>query len=313
MEIEDKVFQLIVHRLTGELTNKQQSELAAWLKDEANLQEYQRIERLWNESAEVNYLSLAAKLKDWEEVRNQFTDQKSYRVHWIAASVVFIICAVLIVRLITDPFRNYSVYQATDSVKELVLEDQSRITLNKNSKLYISDDFNQSNRNIILAGEAFFEVARNEDLPFEVESGSSITKVLGTAFNLLTTDEGTELTVTEGSVEFGDENKKLIMKMDQAAFMSQSGDLSKKTVTTNVLSWKTGVLSFEDQLLSSVASDISKHFSVSIEFSENDLKELSFTSHFENASLTEVLQELRLVLALEITQKNKTYLIKRLK
>lgn len=59
----------------------------------------------------------------------------------------------------------------TETFKTTTLEDGSRVTLNTNSTLQFTND-HKGLRHAELQGEAFFEVARNEQKPFVVQTGT---------------------------------------------------------------------------------------------------------------------------------------------
>ena len=66
----------------------------------------------------------------------------------------------------------------------LQLADGTKVWLNSETTLKYPVRFAGNERKVELSGEAFFEVARNEAVPFLVESGEQIVKVLGTEFNI---------------------------------------------------------------------------------------------------------------------------------
>ena len=74
--------------------------------------------------------------------------------------------------------------------------------LNAGSVVSYRNDYNSTNRNISLAGEAYFKVARNETIPFIVNAGSISIKALGTEFNVKAyTDENIiETTLITGKI-----------------------------------------------------------------------------------------------------------------
>ena len=74
--------------------------------------------------------------------------------------------------------------ESNGGIKRVVLPDSSIVWLKKNSKLSFPESFAKNEREVILNGEAFFEIAHNKGWPFKIKSGSFTTTVLGTSFNL---------------------------------------------------------------------------------------------------------------------------------
>lgn len=66
----------------------------------------------------------------------------------------------------------------------LTLPDGSKVVLEKNSSIIVSEDFGKVNRTVLLKGKAFFKVVRNEKTPFLVRMGNLVTEVLGTSFKV---------------------------------------------------------------------------------------------------------------------------------
>jgi transmembrane sensor len=91
----------------------------------------------------------------------------------------------------------------TDSIKMFVLPDSSRVFLNINSKLTYPKNFIAAVRKVELHGEGFFEVEHKDKQAFEVKCRNSITRVLGTSFNVkgYDLDKEVEVTVLTGLVE----------------------------------------------------------------------------------------------------------------
>jgi len=85
----------------------------------------------------------------------------------------------------------------------ITLSDGSKITLNAASSLKYPSSFSgQSSRSVQLTGEAFFEIAKDSEHPFIVESDDQQIKVLGTTFNLSNYPTlPTQTTLVEGSIQ----------------------------------------------------------------------------------------------------------------
>src|SRR5699024_10755492 len=67
---------------------------------------------------------------------------------------------------------------------EVVLPDGSKVWMNAGSFLRFPTSFVGDKRVVEMTGEAYFEIAQNEVMPFEVEVKGMIVKVLGTHFNI---------------------------------------------------------------------------------------------------------------------------------
>ena len=67
----------------------------------------------------------------------------------------------------------YEIRAPDGSRSEICLPDGSTVILNAGSFLSYRNDYNSSNRNVTLKGEAYFRVERNESVPFIVNAGSS--------------------------------------------------------------------------------------------------------------------------------------------
>ncbi len=308
MNIEDEFFDLIVAELSGEPSEEGKTRLNEWRKaDRANEQAYQELVQLWKDSGNIAYLSPKAKSSDWQTIQKRAgTPQK--KIQWMAAASIAL--AFLASWFIYNLTPKYETFVASSESIELKLNDGSTVFLNKNSELQINDDFGASERQVKLTGEAYFDVAKNEEIPFLIESGESKATVVGTEFNLLSNETGTELTVTEGKVEFGSESRTFLVAAGQSALLSSnSTQPAFSNHNTNSLSWKTGILAFNQVILSEVLEDLSKHYEVKFSSKDSETANLLFTSEFDHAELTEVIDELELVLNLNIQKENNIYIV----
>jgi ferric-dicitrate binding protein FerR (iron transport regulator) len=86
---------------------------------------------------------------------------------------------------------------------QIVLTDGTKVWLNAGSRLRYPTNYSVSNRDVFLEGEAYFEVAHNENLPFEVKTSLLNVKATGTCFNVKAypNDSTIETILVEGKVE----------------------------------------------------------------------------------------------------------------
>jgi transmembrane sensor len=117
------------------------------------------------------------------------------RVAWGAAAAVLAVCVVTWSYL-TGP----QVYQTRfGEQRSILLEDGSRITLNTASRIDVR--FDKRQRFVrLLEGEALFEVAHDATRPFDVQTGATVLRALGTQFDVEMGPNLTTVTVVEGRV-----------------------------------------------------------------------------------------------------------------
>ena len=99
-----------------------------------------------------------------------------------AAAVLLAVCAGTAWHFLSTP-DIYRVYENTgDAVTTVTLDDGTHVWLNARTKLTLPEAFGPTQRNVQLAGAAFFEVARDEAAPFVVSTDKLRVRVLGTSF-----------------------------------------------------------------------------------------------------------------------------------
>lgn len=260
---------------------------------------------------------------DWENVKQRisFTRNRSLKKRYrtmawrVAASIIIILgIGYLTQHFLFSPPMILSV--STGSETQVVnLPDGSEVTLNSNSLLFYPEKFKGSEREVRLRGEAFFKVERNPDSPFMVSiEEKAMVEVLGTSFNIRSRDEGEsiKLLVVEGRVLFSTEKKEqasLILGKDEQASVHGGILRREKNADKNMLSWKTGILYFDQSFIEDVVEQLESHYNKEILLSEDLSRDLLFTSIVDNQDLESVLEELSMVLGLAISYEDDLILI----
>lgn len=85
-------------------------------------------------------------------------------------------------------------------ITKVHLPDHSIVWLKGNSRLNYPSKFSDSTRNVVLQGEALFEVAKDKMHPFVIQTGKYVARVLGTSFNINENAQTFKLTVLTGKV-----------------------------------------------------------------------------------------------------------------
>jgi ferric-dicitrate binding protein FerR (iron transport regulator) len=132
--------------------------------------------------------------------------QLSYYLSRIAAVLVvgFLVYAVF---FMSGGDSEQVVVFAENDITITDLPDDTKVTLNENTKITYPEKFKSEERAVELTGEAYFEVERDEEKPFVVRAHNAVVRVLGTSFNIRALEEETEVSVTveEGKVRLSDE------------------------------------------------------------------------------------------------------------
>lgn len=83
----------------------------------------------------------------------------------------------------------------TDKPLLVRLTDGTTVLLQPNARLSYPPSFSAANREVVLTGDAFFNVAHNPRQPFLVLANGMITKVLGTSFRIRANEADSTVTV----------------------------------------------------------------------------------------------------------------------
>lgn len=196
----------------------------------------------------------------------------------------------------------------------LTLPDGTRVTLNSESTLKYSTAYNQSERTVELAGEAFFEVAKNQKIPFMVKAGNLAVEAKGTAFNVKAYPDENYIstTLTEGIVEVKTPEEMIAMRPNERVEYDKSGNKLKKltlTDATGSIGWLHDELSFENATLEEVVASFSRIYNVDIRFASESIKEQRFTGKINNNSLLSVLRIISLTSPIRFEQKDSVVIL----
>lgn len=174
------------------------------------------------------------------------------------------------------------------------LNDGSSVWLNKNATLSYPKQFEEDTRSVKLSGEAYFEIEKNPNKPFIVETNNVKIKVLGTSFNVNQKVDETMISVNSGLVEVRNKNNdtEQIEKGNQAII--HSNGIEKSSINNpNYLAWKTGVFTFKNTPISKVLTDLNQFYSNRISFSGTN-SGCQLTAQFNNKNLSEIAEIIEL-------------------
>ncbi|MDA3952686.1 MAG: FecR domain-containing protein [Bacteroidales bacterium] len=181
-----------------------------------------------------------------------------------------------------------------DLRREIVLPDGSTVILNINSKISYPNAFALNERRIELDGEAFFDVTKESERPFIIETNDAEVKVLGTSFNVNASIPGhkTEVFVETGLVQLsrkrnGDE--KILIKPGNVGVLSTNILTKEKNYDKNIVAWKTKEIIFYEDNLKNVIETLNKVYNSDITCENQDILNLRYTSTFRDQDIDSIL------------------------
>lgn len=182
----------------------------------------------------------------------------------------------------------------------IILADGSSILLNTNSRILYPEQFSAEKRQVILEGEAFFDVNRNESKLFEVVSRGVITQVLGTSFNInAQRGSDVEVAVLSGLVgvsrEIDEQEKFALVRPNQKARVHSGGEeITIEPVDINDhLAWRAESISFDLLPFEKVVDRLSRLYNLTIDLKGNEGGTCLIKATYSNKSLYTVLYGLK--------------------
>jgi len=207
-------------------------------------------------------------------------------------------------------------YSANIGVKtQVVLPDGTKVWLNSGTSLRCPNKFSEVSRNVELNGEAYFEVVKNKRVPMYVEAGGIRVKVYGTKFNIKSYagEENIETTLVQGKISiFPDKSKKeYFMKAGQSCSYSinkKELKISEADDIEKYISWKDGILHFNNEKFSDVVKELNKWYDVDILLTDKSIGDYILHATFNNDNIENVLTVLSLSIPIKVEYLHRTEL-----
>jgi ferric-dicitrate binding protein FerR (iron transport regulator) len=313
--------------LSGELTPDERTAFLAELrKDPARQEELEKYRKIWDSAVPGAGYDLDA---EWELLRKKIpgfgeAPGATASIPGQGRSVLFYsyrIAAVLLVGLVLGfswfyftRMRDMQRVLAKDTQVEVMLEDGTKVVLNRDSRLRYGRTFDPGERKVYLSGEAWFDVVRDTARPFLIDAGEAMVRVLGTSFNVnaYRKNPTVEITVESGLVAMSskkDEQDQIVMKAGSGGLYHKSLNTLKLIPTSdpNSISWKTRELFFQETSLREVADLLNRVYDVNIVIVNPELASCPLTVTFRDQSLEAILHVLEQTLDLQVTWDGKEY------
>ncbi|MEQ9103631.1 MAG: FecR domain-containing protein [Rhodothermales bacterium] len=152
-------------------------------------------------------------------------------------------------------------------VSQVTLPDGSIASLSAGSLLSFPESFDSTTRRVTLHGAAFLDVEPSS-VPFEVVTFDAVTRVLGTSFSVeawpSNIEAASRVVVATGKVEVRSREQASILTPGQALRIS-SNTIETDVNVPLVTSWRTGGLSYSNELVGNVLADLERRYAIQLE------------------------------------------------
>jgi transmembrane sensor len=164
--------------------------------------------------------------------------------------------------------------------KKITLDDGSVVWVNSSGELRYPKKFAGNIREVFLSGEAYFDIHHDLTKPFIVHTGKVKTTVLGTAFNINSSNSNIVIvTVTRGKVSVADQSHFIayITPNQQLIYNSKNKSGKKIDVSAqNVIAWQND-LHFNNITFAEAATILERRFNVKIDFTNDMVSHCRFS------------------------------------
>lgn len=300
-DIDSQYADLISSYLSGNANSQEVAALEQWvLADPDNRRQFMAAKKAWMLAGMAQQQPVEVEAL-WEQTAQQLEMRQKeaaikplWRRSWMRMAAAIVLLAALsfwIFQLIQPDAQL--VAEATDAAKTVALPDGSQIILNQSSSIRYASGKEATERKVELEGDAFFEVARDEQHPFVIQTQALEIEVLGTAFyvDARQTQEEIQVIVESGrvAVRAGDVAT-ILTANEKAVFQKNTQQLSKQqNEDSNFLSLKTNTLVFDNTPLTEVVFALNRQYHAQIVIQDDALKNCRLNASYQDKSLPAIL------------------------
>lgn len=284
-----------------------------------DLREFREYERFWEQVHKPSD-EVMKSLRDFKDRVNIHKRRRFWRfASGIAAAAV--LCAVIVRGFHPDmdkgavpseSIQEYVVNVPAGGRTDVSLPDGTRVTLNAGSCLSYTSEFNKSTRDVTLSGEGYFEVARDEDKPFNVNAGKCTVTVLGTKFDISAYEQDDEAftALVEGSVVFKAGGEETVIAPGELVTYGKDG-LKKETADVrDYCGWISGIIKYNNIQFSALLKRLEREYDTKFILEDGVLGERNIRVSFsKNDSVDTIMQVLSDILPISVRKGKNVYYV----
>lgn len=298
----------------GTLDSENQKKIESWIAESIdNKQQFEAFSQTWQKTELLRRMKKYDAQLALEKVNHKIEAKGKTEYLLLFQRIAAILILPLIIATlyfsVFDTNKNtsasswHTIKTGAGMRSEFTLPDGTQVFLNSNTSLSYPVAFSGLTRDIKLNGEAYFDVAENKELPFVVNTGKISVEVTGTEFKAsnYSNEDLTEIVLVEGSVNLCQCNKdgerKVFHSMvagDKAVLGTDNKLYFEKVDVEKYIAWKDGKLMFRDDTMEEVVRRLNRWYNVDIKLTGEHLMDYAYNATFEDESLTQVLELLKL-------------------
>lgn len=248
--------------------------------------------RILEHSAAYKVPSTISREEAWDRISDKIGENNKTRslffntMKW-AASITLLITAAVFILYIAG---QKQISNLEENFMEFELPDGSKVALNTESSISFNSILWSFDRGVDLEGIAFFEVEKGS--VFSVHTQNANVEVLGTKFNIYSSNKKFKVACYEGKVRVSSpETEQKVILTQGLATQLLNKELTNPYLFNKdkELAWKNGLFYFEKESLSEVFDEIMDHYNVLIEY-DDDLSNEKFSGVFNQGELNNVME-----------------------
>ena len=311
MNIDRTYEELIIRLLDHSIEHDELEKLESWLDLDTNNQAvFDDYVRIWGQTENQAFPSSAEIEADLEQVHSRIGNKgRSIQSEPQGGRRIVLWMMSAAAALMLGYFGFQFLFSAPESIQHLNLADGSEVWLESESTLTTTEDFNVTSREVNLSGRAFFDVKRDEERPFVINTNNLQIEVLGTSFSIVDNESQASVEVASGKVSVKKhewiDSTIVLIQGEKVELVEDS--LIKGSTDKNAFAWKSKEISFQSENLKEVARVLSDVYAINISLADGISDNCAFTANFNNAELKDVLQVLSQSCKVKIRQTKGNY------
>lgn len=276
-----------LHRFfTGTISDSEGMEIRTWMEtSEENKRMFYRERKLFD--------AITLHGDSIKEKNKATSSPKTIWIRWWQTAAIIVLTLTFnylyqAYKIEREPIAMNTVSVPAGQRTNITLPDGTNVWLSARTTLQYPATFNKHQRTVLLKGEAYFDVTKNEKAPFIVQTDQYNIEVLGTQFDVQAYpgQEKFETTLMKGSVKVTSQTsptQTVTLKPEHKVYVEEGQLRVTKVEDFNPYRWKEGLICFKDESFQTIMEDFQKYYGINIIINNQKVLKYSYTGKFRQA------------------------------